>query len=50
VQLSGWSPNVLKVLEKGRVNVQTPYEGMRAILDDERYGKIADTWFFTPRE
>jgi Domain of unknown function (DUF2828) len=50
VQLSGWSPNVLKVLERGRVSVQTPYEGMRAILDDERYGKIADTWFFTPRE
>ena len=50
VQLSGWSPNVLKVLEKGRVEVKTPYEAMRAILDDERYGKIADVWFFTPRE
>lgn len=50
VQLSGWSPNVLKVLEKGRVEVKTPYETMRAILDDERYGKIADVWFFTPRD
>ena len=49
VQLSGWSPNVLKVLEKGRVEVRTPYETMREILDDERYGKIADVWFFTPR-
>lgn len=49
VQLSGWSPNVLKVLEKGRVEVRTPYETMRTILDDERYGKIADVWFFTPR-
>ena len=49
VQLSGWSPNVLKVLEKGRIEVKTPYEAMRAILDDERYGKIADVWFFTPR-
>ena len=49
VQLSGWSPNILKVLEKGRVEVQTPYETMRTILDDERYGKIADVWFFTPR-
>lgn len=49
-QLSGWSPNVLKVLEKGRVEVTTPYETMRQILDDERYGKIADTWFFTPRD
>jgi hypothetical protein len=49
VQLSGWSPNMLKVLEKGRVEVQTPYETMRTILDDERYGKIADVWFFTPR-
>lgn len=50
VQLSGWSPNVLKVLEKGRVEVKTPYETMRELLDDERYGKIADAWFFTPRE
>jgi hypothetical protein len=50
VQLSGWSPNVLKVLEKGRVEVRTPYETMRTILDDERYGKIADVWFFTPRD
>ena len=50
VQLSGWSPNILKVLEKGRVEVKTPYEAMRAILDDERYGKIADVWFFTPRK
>ena len=49
VQLSGWSPNVLKVLEKGRVEVRTPYETMREILDDKRYGKIADVWFFTPR-
>jgi hypothetical protein len=49
VQLSGWSPNVLKVLEKGRVEVRTPYETMRTILDDKRYGKIADVWFFTPR-
>ena len=50
VQLSGWSPNILKVLQKGRVEVKTPYEAMREILDDERYGKIADVWFFTPRE
>ena len=49
VQLSGWSPNMLKVLEKGRIEVKTPYEAMRVILDDERYGKIADVWFFTPR-
>ena len=39
VQLSGWSPSILKALQKG-VEVQTPYEGMRSILDDERYDAV----------
>jgi hypothetical protein len=45
VQLSGWSPNVLKALQKGPIQVTTPYQGMRKLLDDERYTKIAETWF-----
>jgi hypothetical protein len=40
VQLSGWSPSILKALQKGGVSVQTPYQGMRAILDDERYDPV----------
>ena len=39
VQLSGWSPSILKALQKG-VEVQTPYEGMRSILDDARYDAV----------
>jgi hypothetical protein len=40
VQLSGWSPNILKALQKGGVQVVTPYQGMRAILDDDRYDPV----------
>ena len=39
VQLSGWSPSILKALQKG-VQVTTPYLGMRQILDDERYDAV----------
>lgn len=39
VQISGWSPSILKALQKG-VQVQTPYEGMRSVLDDERYDLV----------
>ena len=39
LQLSGWSPSALKVLTSG-INVQTPYEGFREIMDDERYTPI----------
>jgi hypothetical protein len=45
VELSGWSPNVLKALQKGPIQVTTPYQGMRKLLDDERYAKITETWF-----
>lgn len=40
VQLSGWSPSILKALQKGGVQVQTPYQGMRQILDDARYDPV----------
>ena len=39
VQLSGWAPSMLKALQTG-VKVQTPYEGMRCILDDARYDAV----------
>ena len=44
VQLSGWSPSMLKALQKGGVQVMTPYQGMRAILDDERYDAVRAVW------
>jgi hypothetical protein len=44
VQLSGWSPSMLKALQKGGVEVMTPYQGMRAILDDERYDAVRKVW------
>ena len=39
VQLSGWSPSVLKAIQTG-VTVQTPYQGLRVLLDDSRYDKV----------
>jgi hypothetical protein len=42
VQLSGWSPSILKALQKGGVQVQTPYDGMRQILDDTRYDPVRE--------
>jgi hypothetical protein len=39
VQLSGWSPSVLKALQSG-LHVQTPYEGLRALLDSPRYDPV----------
>jgi hypothetical protein len=44
VQLSGWSPSMLKALQKGGVQVMTPYMGMRAILDDVRYDEVRRVW------
>jgi hypothetical protein len=40
VQLSGWSPSMLKALQKGGIQVVTPYEGLRTILDDMRYDLV----------
>jgi hypothetical protein len=44
VQLSGWSPSMLKALQKGGVQVLTPYAGLRAILDDGRYDIVRDVF------
>jgi hypothetical protein len=44
VQLSGWSPSMLKALQKGGVQVMTPYQGMRAVLDDTRYDAVRILW------
>ena len=44
VQLSGWSPSMLKALQKGGVQVMTPYQGMRTVLDDTRYDVIRNLW------
>jgi hypothetical protein len=39
VQLSGWSPSVLKALQGG-LQVETPYDGLRALLDSPRYDPV----------
>jgi hypothetical protein len=44
VQLSGWSPSILKALQKGGVQIMTPYQGMRIVLDDERYDQVRAIW------
>jgi hypothetical protein len=35
---------MLKALQKGGVQVMTPYQGMRVILDDERYDAVRAVW------
>jgi hypothetical protein len=40
LQLSGWSPAVLKALQTTGIQVETPYQGMRALLDSERYDAV----------
>jgi hypothetical protein len=44
VVLSGWSPALLKAISANGVQVKTPYEGMREILDAERYNKVRAAW------
>lgn len=44
VQLSGWSPSMLKALQTNGVKVATPYMGLRATLDDERYDPVRTVW------
>ena len=44
VQLSGWSPSILTALQKGGVQVMTPYQGMRTVLDDTRYDAVRNLW------
>lgn len=40
ITVSGWSPSVLKLLFTGKIKVTTPYETMRAALDDPRYDLV----------
>jgi hypothetical protein len=40
VQLSGWSPSALKALQSKGITVQTPYEGLRELLDAPRYDAV----------
>jgi hypothetical protein len=42
VQLSGWSPAVLKAIQGNGIVVETPYMGMRRLLDDERYNRVRE--------
>ena len=44
VQLSGWSPAMLKALQVGGIQVMTPFQGMRSILDDARYDPVRRVW------
>jgi hypothetical protein len=46
IQLSGWSPSTLKVLQEGAISTPTPYQSLRAVLDDPRYDAVRAT--FTP--
>jgi len=39
VMLSGWSPAVLKAIQSG-VDVRTPYQGLRELLDAPRYDAV----------
>ena len=43
VQLSGWSPSILKALQTG-IQATTPYQGMRLVLDDARYDPVRALW------
>jgi hypothetical protein len=42
VVISGWSPAVLKALQKDGVKSMTPYQGMRNALDDKRYDPVRE--------
>ena len=42
VQLSGWSPAMLKAIQGEGIKVETPYSGMRRLLDDARYDAVRD--------
>ena len=39
VQLSGWSPSLLEMIQNG-IDVQTPYECVRKLLDNPRYDPV----------
>jgi hypothetical protein len=43
VMISGWHPSVLKRLQEG-VQITTPWDGLRWILDSERYAEVRNTF------
>ena len=48
VMLSGWSPNLFKVLQTEGIVQWTPYQALRAQLDDPRYDPVrkeVELWF-----
>jgi hypothetical protein len=47
VMLSGWSPAILKVISASGVQVKTPYEALREVLDAPRYNKVREAWATT---
>ena len=40
VVLSGWSPAVLKAIQANGVEIKTPYQGLRELLDNARYDAV----------
>jgi hypothetical protein len=40
INLSGWSPSMLKAIQGDGIQNLTPYSGMRTILDDKRYDAV----------
>lgn len=42
VQLSGWSPSVLKAIQGTGIQVETPYQGLRRLLDEPRYDAVRE--------
>lgn len=44
VTLSGWSPAILQVLQNGNLEIKSSIDGIRAILDHERYDPVRLAW------
>lgn len=40
--ISGWSPSVLKILQRGNLESITPYDGLRTLLDNKRYDPVRE--------
>ena len=42
--LSGWSPAIMKVILSNNIEIKTPYQGLREILDNVRYDLVRETF------
>jgi hypothetical protein len=42
VMLSGWSPNLFKVIQGNGIAVKTPMDGLRVQLNNQRYAPVRD--------